>query len=99
MFQIGELRSVLDRERLKPYTQPKEAADLLCHPEAVCAVMSELPAQEAPDSTPKFVRSRVEPYRHAGVIAETYFEREISSEMRIPRTPLRLPQSNREPCL
>lgn len=42
-FQIEELRSVLRRDRLKPYIRPEEAADLLYHLEAVCAVTSELP--------------------------------------------------------
>ena len=42
-YQIGELRGVLARERIKPYIQPEEATDLLYHLEAVGLVVSELP--------------------------------------------------------
>ena len=42
-FQLEELRSVLARDRLKPYLRPEEADDLLYHLEAVGVVVSELP--------------------------------------------------------
>ena len=42
-FQLDELRSVLTRERLKPYIRPEEADDLLYHLEAVGMVVSDLP--------------------------------------------------------
>lgn len=42
-FQIEELRSVLARNRLKPYIRSEEADDLLYDLEAVGVVMSELP--------------------------------------------------------
>ena len=42
-YQIEELRSVLTRDRLKPYIRSEEADDLLYHLEAVGMVMSKLP--------------------------------------------------------
>lgn len=42
-YQTEELRSVLARDRLKPFIRPEEADDLLYHLEAVGMVLSDLP--------------------------------------------------------
>ena len=42
-YQLDELRSVLARERLKPYIRPREADDLLYHLQAVGMVVTDLP--------------------------------------------------------
>lgn len=41
--QLGELRRVVGRERLRPYIRPEEAEDLLGNLEAVGEVITELP--------------------------------------------------------
>ena len=43
VYQIEELRRVLDRDRLKPYIRPVEARDLLQSLESVSVVATELP--------------------------------------------------------
>ncbi len=43
LYQIEELRRVLDRDRLKPYIRPVEARDLLQSLESVSVVVTELP--------------------------------------------------------
>ena len=42
-FQLDELRSVLARERLRPYIRPREADDLLYHLQAVGMLITGLP--------------------------------------------------------
>ncbi len=49
-YQLDELRTVLARERLRPYIKPEEAQDLVDNLEVVGTLISELPVCElSPD--------------------------------------------------
>ena len=45
--QLAELRTVLSRERLRPYIRPGEAEDLIVNLEAIGEVVTDLPGVDA----------------------------------------------------